>query len=307
MSWKHIVPHIENRGGSGTATPEVLADQNGLAASETTRRYDAVTQLLSKLRGPSSIMQGMRFRLFRNATQRLRYAGQELLLDPFFAPRHSRPSYAGRSPNPLVDLPCPPEEIMAGAELLIVSHLHSDHFDPEAQRLLPKDLPVLCQPGDEGTIRGLGFERVTPVADAVAWQGITLTRTPGQHGSGAELAEMGQVSGFVFQAPGEPTLYWTGDTILYEPVHRILERFRPDVVFTHSSGALWKGEGPIVMDAAQTLAVCRAAPESRVVAIHLDSLDHGEASREDLRAQAQAVGIPDAQLLIPADGESLEL
>ena len=24
---------------------------------------------------------------------------------------------------------------MAGAELLIVSHLHSDHFDPEAQRL----------------------------------------------------------------------------------------------------------------------------------------------------------------------------
>jgi L-ascorbate metabolism protein UlaG (beta-lactamase superfamily) len=89
----------------------------------------------------------MRLRLFRNATQRLHYAGHELLLDPFFAPKHSRPSYAGRSPNPLVDLPCPPEEIMAGAELLIVSQLHSDHFDPEAQRLLPKDLPIFCQPG----------------------------------------------------------------------------------------------------------------------------------------------------------------
>jgi len=250
---------------------------------------------------------GMRLRLLRNATQRLRYAGREILLDPYFAPRHSRPSFAGRSPNPLVDLPCPPGEIMAGTELLIVSHLHSDHFDPEAQRLLPKDLPVFCQPGDEDTIRGHGFESVTPVEDAVTWEGITLTRTPGQHGTGAELADMGTVSGFVFQAPGEPTLYWTGDTILYEPVHQRIERFRPDVIVTHSSGALWQGSGPIVMDAAQTVAVCQAAPGSRVVAIHLDSLDHGEVSRGDLRAQARAARIPDGQLLIPEDGETLEL
>jgi L-ascorbate metabolism protein UlaG (beta-lactamase superfamily) len=249
----------------------------------------------------------MHLRLFRNATQRLHYAGRELLLDPYFAPKHSRPSYAGRSSNPLVDLPCSPEEIMAGAELLIVSHLHSDHYDPEAQRLLPKDLPVFCQPGDEETLQGHGFERVTPVTDAVAWQGITLTRTPGQHGTGAELADMGMVSGFVFQAPGEPILYWAGDTILYEPVLQAIEKFRPEVIITHSSGALWKGSGPIVMDAAQTLEVCRAAPESRVVAIHLDSLDHGEVSRRDLRDQARAAGIPDERLLIPADGETLEL
>jgi L-ascorbate metabolism protein UlaG (beta-lactamase superfamily) len=249
----------------------------------------------------------MRLRLLRNATQRLHYAGRELLLDPYFAPKHSRPSFAGRSPNPLVDLPCPPEEILAGAELVIVSHLHSDHYDPEAQRLLPKDLPVLCQPGDEETIRGHGFASVTPVAEALVWQGITITRTPGHHGSGAVLDIMGPVSGFVFQAPGEPTVYWAGDTILYEAVQQTIERFHPDVIVTHSSGAMWQGDGPIVMDAAQTLAVCQAAPESRVVAIHLDSLDHGEVSRGNLRAQAKVAGIADQRLLIPADGETLEL
>ena len=249
----------------------------------------------------------MHLRLIRNATQRLRYAGRELLLDPYFAPKYSRPSFTGRSPNPLVDLPCPPEEILAGVELVIVSHLHSDHYDPEAQRLLPKVLPVLCQPGDEDTIRGHGFESVTPVSDTLVWQDITLTRTPGQHGAGAELQEMGAVSGFVFQAPGEPTLYWAGDTIWYKPVQKIVETYRPDVIITHSSGALWRGEGPIVMDALQTLAVCRAAPESRVIAIHLDSLDHGEVSRRDLRAQARAAGISDEQLLIPKDGERLTL
>lgn len=249
----------------------------------------------------------MRLRLIRNATQRLRYAGRELLLDPFFAPKYSRPSFTGRSPNPLVDLPCPPEEILAGVELVIVSHLHSDHYDPEAQRLLPKALPVLCQPGDEETIRGHGFENVTPVSGTLVWQGITLARTPGQHGTGAELNEMGAVSGFVFEAPGEPTLYWAGDTVWCKPVQRIVETYQPDVIVTHSSGALWKGEGPIVMDALQTLAVCRAAPESRVIAIHLDSLDHGEISRSDLRAKARAVGIPDEQLLIPEDGQEMEL
>src|SRR4051812_22825800 len=80
------------------------------------------------------------------------------------------------------------------------------------------------------------------------------------------------------------------DTILYEPVRKVIEKFRPDVIITHSSGAMWKGSGPIVMDAAQTLEVCRIAPESRVVAIHLDSLDHGEVSRSDLRDQARAAG-----------------
>jgi L-ascorbate metabolism protein UlaG (beta-lactamase superfamily) len=253
----------------------------------------------------------MRFRLIRSATLRLRYAGRELLVDPYFAPRHSRPSFTGRSPNPLIELPIPPGEVMAGVELLIVSHLHSDHFDPEAQRLLPKDLPVLCQPGGEDAIRGHGFQDVTPVADSLAWQGITVTRTPGRHGTGAVLADMGSVMGFVLQAQGEatePTVYWAGDTVWYEPVRETIERFRPDVIVTHSSGAIW-GEGVLsVMDAAQTVEVCRAAPpESLVIATHLDSLDHGTASRADLRSHARAAGIPDERLWIPEDGESREI
>jgi L-ascorbate metabolism protein UlaG (beta-lactamase superfamily) len=253
----------------------------------------------------------MHFRLIRSATLRFRYAGRELLVDPYFAPRHSRPSFAGRFSNPLIELPVPPGEIMAGVELVIVSHLHSDHFDPEAQRLLPKDLPVLCQPGDEDTIRGHGFQDVTPVEHSVEWQGITVTRTPGQHGTGTVLADMGSIMGFVLQAEGEPTVYWAGDTIWYEPVRETIERFRPDVIVTHSSGAVW-GEGVlIVMDAAQTVEVCRfaqrIAPAGLVIATHLDSLDHGTASRADLRAHARAVGIPDERLWIPEDGESREI
>lgn len=250
----------------------------------------------------------MRLRLIRNATLVLEYAGRRLLLDPYFASRFSRPSYAGRSANPLVDLPLPPEEILDGAQALLVSHLHSDHFDPEAQRLLPKELPLFCQPGDETVIREKGFTRVEPVRDSLTWEGIRIAQTPGQHGSGQVLEEMGRVSGFVFQAKGEPTLYWAGDTILYPAVLETIQRFRPQVIVVHAGGAVWGAEQTrIIMDAAQAVEVCQAAPSATVIATHLEALDHCLTTRAELRGQARAAGISDKQLLIPRDGQWLDL
>jgi L-ascorbate metabolism protein UlaG (beta-lactamase superfamily) len=249
----------------------------------------------------------MRLKLIRSATMRLTYVGHELLTDPYFAPKHSLPSFTGKSPNPLIDLPVPPEDIVAGVDLVLVSHLHTDHFDARAQAQLPKQLPILCQPGDEQVIRSKGFADVTAVADDVTWRNIQVHRVDGQHGSGAVLDQMGEVSGFVLAAQGEPTVYWAGDTILCPPVQAAIQRFRPDIIITHSSGAVWDGDTLIVMDAVQTIDVARLVPTAVVVAIHLDSLDHGTVSRESLREAARGAGIPDGRLLIPADGETLTL
>ncbi len=247
----------------------------------------------------------MQLHLIRNATQRFDYAQKVLLLDPYLAAKHSRPSFTGASPNPLVDLPCSPAEVIAGIDAVVVSHLHSDHFDPAAQSLLPKELPLLCQSEDASEITAMGFQNIMPVSDTLRWNGITITRTPCQHGAGSVLEEMGQASGFVFQAPNEPTVYWTGDTIWYNAVAEVIARRHPDIILTHSCGAMWGDHVLIVMDAEQTVAVCRAAPESTVVAIHMEALDHATVSRDALRAYTEAQGIRPEQLLIPADGEKL--
>lgn len=247
----------------------------------------------------------MQLQLIRNATLRLTYGGRLWLIDPFLAPRHSRPSYTGKSPNPLVELPCSIDDVLAGAEVVVVSHLHSDHFDSVAHDRVPKPLPLFCQPGDEPTILSKGFLDVRPVVDQIEWNGVTLTRTPGQHGSGAVLTDMGRTSGFVFRAEGEPTLYWAGDTILTDDVLDVIATVRPDVIVTHSSGAVWGPGTLIVMDAEQTIAVCRAAPTAVVVAVHLDSLDHGTVSRADLRTYADGQGIGPERLRLPADGATL--
>jgi len=247
----------------------------------------------------------MEIQLIRSATLRVGYAGRQFVIDPYLAARHTRPSYRGVSPNPLVDLPCPPAEVIAGLEMAVISHLHSDHFDPAAQELLPKDMTILCQPGDEPALEAKGFRQVIPVADAVDWKGIAITRTPGQHGTGDVLKEMGNASGFVFQADGEPIVYWAGDTIWCRAVAGAISRFRPGVIVTHSCGAVWGENVLIVMDAAQTVAVCRAAPNSTVIATHMESVDHATVSRQALREYADAQGVAPGQLLIPLDGDQL--
>jgi L-ascorbate metabolism protein UlaG (beta-lactamase superfamily) len=248
----------------------------------------------------------MNLRLIRSATLRLDYAGQQLLIDPYLAAKFSRPSFTGRSPNPMVDLPFSPQEVIADIDAVIVSHLHSDHFDPAAQELLPKDTPILCQPPDEQPITYMGFHHVTPIEESLVWHGITITRTPCQHGSGNVLDDMGIASGFTLQAKNEPIIYWVGDTIYYDAVAEVIDRFQPQVIITHSCGAEWGNHVLIVMDAVQTVAVCKSAPISIVVATHMEALDHATVTRAGLREYATGHGISPAQLLIPADGDVLE-
>lgn len=201
----------------------------------------------------------MKLQLLRNATLKLDYAGSTVLIDPFFAPKHSRPSFTDRSPNPMTDLQVSTDEILDGVELVLVSHLHADHFDPVAQELVPKHLPLICQPGDEEKIRSFGFTEVTPLTGDLTWKNIRLTRRDGNHGTGAVLQLMGNVIGFTIEADGEPSIYWAGDTILYPPVRETIEATQPDIIVTHSCGAKWDGV-LIVMDAEQTIEVCRISP-----------------------------------------------
>lgn len=246
----------------------------------------------------------MQIQLIRSATLRIDYAQQRFLIDPYLAPQHTMPSYSGRSPNPLVTLPFSAQEVIDGIDMVLISHLHSDHFDPTAQQLLAADQSMVCQPGDAEELARRGFRSVLPVVDRLDWKGIEISRTVGRHGTGEVLQKMGDASGFVFKADNEPTVYWAGDTIWCEQVAEVVDQIQPDIIITHSCGAKWE-DVLILMDAQQTVAVCKAAPDSVVIATHMDSVDHATVSRQALRAYADASGIQPAQLLIPADGEKL--
>jgi len=248
----------------------------------------------------------MQIQQIRNSTLKITFAGKIILTDPMLLPKHGIESFAGKEKNPVVELPFPADEVIQDIDMILVSHLHQDHFDDAAKKMLPKDIPLFCRPGHENAIKESGFSLVIPIEDSMTWENIEITRTQGHHAGNRKWEDiLGLVSGFIFKAKGEPLVYWAGDTLLYEEIETLIKTVKPDIILTHSCGAVIDDSGSIVMDAKMTVDVCRLAPEAIVIATHMEALDHATVTRKDLRAMADKAGINKGRLLIPEDGEIL--
>jgi len=251
----------------------------------------------------------MHLRLIRHATLRLEVGGLHLLVDPMLDAAGTRPPVPDTENdrrNPLVELPEPPEVVVEGVDAILVTHLHEDHLDPTAIERLPDDLPLLCQPDDVETLTGHGFSDLRPVVDRVTLGEVEVLRTPARHGYGADAEALAPVSGFVLRDPSGRSLYLAGDTVLYEDVERVLDEQAPDVVVVNASGARFTGGRPIVMDAEQVVAVARRVPDARVVAVHLDAINHCIQTRADLHQALHDAHLVE-RVTIPEDGAAVPI
>ncbi len=250
----------------------------------------------------------MQFRHIRHATFIIGMNGKKILVDPMLGRKGSMEpiqDVPDKGWNPTAELAVPIETIL-DYDIAIITHLHRDHFDEAASKLLPKERPVLCQPEDEKKLKELGFEKVYAVHDSSEWEGVSITRTTGRHGHGATALKLDPVSGFVLSAPGEPVVYITGDTVYYSCIEKALERYKPDVVICFSGEARFRYGKPITMNARDILSVCSKLPGARVLCVHMEAWNHCRLKRKALSDFATYNGIG-GQVHIPFDGELMEL
>lgn len=247
--------------------------------------------------------------LVRNATLVIDYAGKKILVDPMLSPKGAIESWAGIQKNPTVELTMPVEEIVKDIDLVIVTHTHEDHFDKPASSTLNKSVELIMQPADKEFFKKEGFINATVVEGQKVWNGITINRVEGKHGSGKVLEMMGKTSGFVLQAKNQPTVYIVGDTIWNEDIKKDIEKFKPDYIIVNSGGALMKdfSDTPIIMNEVQTMALIAASGKAKVIAVHMDALDHCFTTRAILKKKASELKIGQDKLIIPEDGEKLIL
>lgn len=247
----------------------------------------------------------MNIQLIRSATIRLIIGDLIFLIDPWLSSKGTGSSYAGELRSPLVELPFSPSEVVAGIDAVVISHLHSDHFDEAVRSMLDKTLPIICHRRDADILAGFGFTDVRAIEAQLEVGSVTISATDGRHGPDEVLVDMGEACGFTFRALREPTVYWVGDSILCPEVRAVIANERPDVIVVHACGATWRGIGPLVMDTQMVREVLQMAPDSFIVATHLDSVDHATVTRAQLRTAISSDRHALSRLRIPADGETL--
>lgn len=249
----------------------------------------------------------MQIQLVRHATLLIEYADMRLLVDPMLNDAGAGPPIQN-SPNPranpLAPLPCPVEEVLDGVQAVLVTHTHRDHWDDAAIQLVPKDLPLFCQPDDLAKMHATHFLNAAAVRDARNWSNICITRTAGQHGTGEIGKAMAPVSGYVLTNEREPTLYIAGDTIWCSEVAESIQRFRPDVIVVNAGGARFLQGDPITMTAEDVIQVCHAAARARVIAVHMEAINHCLLTRPELAQVANQAGV---RVEIPQDGDMVIL
>lgn len=251
----------------------------------------------------------------RNATSKLTFSGRTFLIDPMLAPRGYYPGFAGTQRehmrNPLVDLPQSTEKILEGVDAVILSHLHSDHWDEFAQKLIDKKLPVLVQNASEAdTLRTQGFESVYIIGlDTLPFEGISIDKVHGKHGTDQiyavpEFAKiLGETIGFVFRADGQKTVYFAGDTIWTEEITRAIKRYKPGVIVLNTGYAQVNGfDGSIIMGKDDVLRASRKTSKAKIVAVHMEAVNHCVLSRDELRQFVKKHNL-DKRVLVPNDGE----
>jgi L-ascorbate metabolism protein UlaG (beta-lactamase superfamily) len=240
-------------------------------------------------------------RLLRHATLRLTLGDTTLLVDPMLSEPGAMPPIPN-SPNdrrnPLVELPDAPLD----HDALLVTHRHRDHLDDAAKERL--DGRTLCQPADADELAAEGFDPV-PVDETATLGDLTVTLTPARHGYGDLAEQMGPVSGFVLEAPGEPTVYHAGDTVPYDAVQETLATHEPDVVVANAGAAQFTEGRPITMAPDDVVRLCEWT-DATIVADHMDGINHCLATREDLHATLDEAGVTDC-VTVPEDGETVDL
>lgn len=251
----------------------------------------------------------MNIKQIRNATIIVEYANKKFLIDPMLAEKGTYPPFPGSvkqdQNNPVVSLPISVEDIISGIDAVILTHLHLDHFDEVAQRLLPKDIKMFVQNEEEAKdVQNVGFQNVEVLTKGTVFGGIQLVKTRGEHGRGEELLKlMGEVCGVVFKHPSEKTVYVAGDTVWYEGVQEELDTHEPDIIVVNGGDNQFIEYGSLIMGKEDIYEVHKAAPNAKIISVHMEAVNHWTLSREELKNFSKEKGFLNS-ILIPEDGES---
>ncbi len=248
------------------------------------------------------------------ATVLIRYAGFTILTDPNFLHKgnHVHLGYGLRSmrlTQPALDI-----EDLPPIDLVLLSHMHEDHFDRVVEQKLDRSVPIVSTPHAVKKLAKVGFQSTYALRK---WQSfkarkngveLRVTAMPGRHGGSIFSRLLPPVMGSLLQFLS-PTgqellrLYISGDTLIHKDLKQIPKRYPDiDLALLHLGGT--RAFGVLVtMDAKQGVEAIKLIAPTVAIPIHYNDYTVFKSPLEDFQKAVKAAGLEDRVRYL-AHGES---
>jgi L-ascorbate metabolism protein UlaG (beta-lactamase superfamily) len=133
---------------------------------------------------------------------------------------------------------CPPDrQRIDKADLILVSHGHSDHTASVVTVARATEAPIVAVHELAGWFERKGLQGVKGmgIGGTQAVAGLEVTMTPAVHTSSAvedgEIVYLGSPAGFVVRLENGMAFYFAGDTALFGDMRLIAEMHAPEIAF----------------------------------------------------------------------------
>lgn len=197
-------------------------------------------------------------------------------------------------------------------DMVIASHLHSDHFDTRAIERLNKQLEIVAPTAHLPQLRDWGFTHLTGLEwqEERTWskdgERLRVLALPAHHAHDEQADhELGVVNGYLIEheAHGKTfAVYWTGDTVWFDALAETAEKLPPlDLLLPHMGGVGKEGGpwGMISLDAVEGTRVVELTNPKTVIPLHHSTFTFYVEPITELAASRYA-----GDLVILREGES---
>jgi|SRR6185437_12698970 len=244
------------------------------------------------------------------ATLLIEFAGLRFLTDPAFDP----PGTYTTGPVTLTKIASPAIDVSSLGRIAAVLLSHDHHFDNldhAGRKLLPSATRVLTTTAGAQRLGGnaIGLEPwQTFQLPAPGGETITITATPAQHGP--PVGERGPVIGFVLTKNSDPenALYISGDTVWFEGVEKVIDRFPGIRVAILFMGAAHVPVLPtnITLTADEAVFIAKSLPGATIIPLHYEGWKHFTESRAQIAQTFADAGLEHRLLWLPP-GQTISL
>ncbi|MEN7547628.1 MBL fold metallo-hydrolase [Rapidithrix thailandica] len=251
--------------------------------------------------------------LIRNATVVVELNNQKLLVDPILADKGTEPPipFSNQLKNPTISLPVDKMTLVRHTDAVLLTHYHPDHFDQGAEKIIPKEMLIFCQPGDDEKLKAKGFHNLQVVDSTVQWEGVVISRFRASHHEGATgEPPFGESSSFHLQTDRE-SIFFTGDAVFDTRLKASLKKLQPPVIVANSGECTFSEENPVLapgvtmtLTTQEIKEMARFFPGSKIIAVHMDAINHCGLSKQEMRQFIEKESL-NGQIVVPDEGDTI--